>query len=367
MNTNHDDLRGRSGISEFREQVRAFIADAQASGVVCNEYGTILPPGLIDPARRWQQHIAAHNFAAIDWSPEHHGQGLSAEHSAVWYTECALAGVAPYANFQGYILTAGALRAHGTTAQRDQHLPGIIDASTIWCQLFSEPDAGSDLSSLTTRAEPDGDRWRITGQKIWTSTAQVSDMGILLARTAPDVRGARGISFMLIDMHQPGVDIRPITQMTGDAEFCEVFLDGAVVEPDGLVGDLNTGWMVATSVLADERAAVGAASVRLRRRLNRIADDTSGLVARGRALETLMARTGVNPGLGPLMKLGITEFETALSRELLGRHGADAMLHTDDTDAFLYAPGMRVAGGSSEVQRDLVGERLLGLPRGPRA
>jgi len=353
-------------VNEFRATVVSMIDDAVRNEVACAEYGTILPPGLIDPARRWQQHIAAAGLAGIDWAPEHHGLGLSPDHSAVWYTECALAGVAPYANFQGYILTAGALRAHGTDAQRHRHLPGILDASTIWCQLFSEPDAGSDLSSLATRAEADGDRWRITGQKIWTSTAQVSDMGILLVRTAPDTRGARGISFMLIDMHQPGVEIRPIMQMTGDAEFCEVFLDGAVVEADGLVGDLNTGWTVATSVLADERAAVGAASVRLRRRLNRIADDTTGLVARGRALETLMARTGVNPGLGPLMKLGITEFETALSRELLARHGAEAMVHTDDTEAFLYAPGMRVAGGSSEVQRDLVGERLLGLPRAPR-
>ncbi len=351
----------------FRNAVKTFITDSISTGVACPEYGTILPPRMVDQATRWQAAIADAGFAGIDWHRDHHGQGLSADHSVMWYTECARSAVAPYANFQGYVLTAGALRAHGNNNQRNRFLPGIIDGSTIWCQLFSEPDAGSDLSSLATKAEADGDGWRITGQKIWTSTAQVSQRGILLARTDPEVRGARGISFMLIDMDQPGIEVRPITQMTGDDEFCEVFLDGAFVPGDGLVGSLNDGWRVATSVLADERAAVGAASVRLDRRVARIADDTTGLVDQGMALRHMLDRSGTNPLLGPLSKLALTEYETALSRELLARHGADALLHTDDTEAFLYAPGMRLAGGTSEVQRDLVGERLLGLPRAPRA
>ena len=354
------------GVTAFREQVVAFIADAVASGVACPEYGTILPPALIQRATRWQAAIAEAGFAGIDWTVGHHGRGLSEQHSIAWYTECARAGVAPYANFQGYVLTAGALRAFGTPAQCDQHLPGILDGSTVWCQLFSEPESGSDLSSLMTRAEPDGEGWRITGQKIWSSTAQVSDWGILLARTDSETRGARGISFLLIDMHQPGIDIRPITQMTGDDEFCEVFLDGAVVHADDVLGELGDGWRVATSVLADERAAVGAASVRLDRRLARVSDDRSGLVDSGLALRRLLDRTGTNPMLGPLSKLALTEFETRLSRALLERHGADGMVINDDTEAFLYAPGMRVAGGTSEVQRNLVGERLLGLPREPK-
>lgn len=353
-------------VDVFREEVRAFIAESVASGVACPEYGTILPPRLVDQATRWQHAIAEAGFAGIDWSSAHHGRGLSEAHSVAWYTECARAAVAPYANFQGYVLTAGALRSHGTDDQRAQYLPGILDGSTVWCQLFSEPDAGSDLSSLGTKAEADGDGWRITGQKIWTSTAQVSQMGILLARTDSTVKGARGISFMLIDMDQPGIDIRPIVNMTGDAEFCEVFLDGAYVHGEGLVGSLNDGWRVATSVLADERAAVGAASVRLDRRLLRVADDVSGLVDSGMALRQMLDRSGSNPVLGPLSKLAMTEFETALRRELLDRNGAEGMLVNDDTEAFLYAPGMRVAGGTSEVQRDLIGERLLGLPRAPR-
>ena len=168
-------------------------------------------------------------------------------------------GLLPMPISQGYVLTAGAVRAFGTQEQVDTHLPHIIDGSLIWCQLFSEPGSGSDLSSLRTKAEPDGDGWRITGQKIWTSTAQVSQWGILLARTDPGSRGARGISFMLIDMNQPEIDVRPIRQMTGDTEFCEVFLDGAYVASEGLLGDAHSGWQVATSVLADERAAVGAA------------------------------------------------------------------------------------------------------------
>jgi len=352
----------------FRDDVRTFIASAVAEGVACPEFGTILPPGMIEPAVRWQAAIAAAGFAGIDWAVDHGGRGLSVAHSAAWYTECARAGVAPYANFQGYVLTAGALRTVGSAGQTARHLPGILDGSTIWCQLFSETESGSDLSSLTTRAVADGDGWRVTGSKIWSSTAQLADWGILLARTDPDSRGARGISFLLIDMHQPGVEVRPIVQMTGDAEFCEVFLDDAVVHGDGLLGDVNDGWRVATAVLADERAAVGAASVRLQRRLDRVVgaggDD---LLATGLALQHLMARTGPNPLLGPLSKLALTEFESRLSRRLLDQHGAHAMLVGDDTEAFLYAPGMRLAGGTSEVQRNLVGERLLGLPREPKA
>ena len=173
-------------IDTFRAEVAAFIADSVATGVACPEYGTILPPAFIDPAVRRQAATAAAGSAGIDRAADHHGRGLSADHSVVWYTECARAGVAPYANFQGYVLTAGALRAFGTPDQTARHLPGIIDGSTIWCQLFSEPEAGSDLSSLTTRAMPDGDGWRITGSKDWSSTAQLADWGILLARTDPD-------------------------------------------------------------------------------------------------------------------------------------------------------------------------------------
>jgi len=356
-----------SSIDDFRSKVQQFLADAQAQGIACPEYGTILPPSLITSAKSWQQAIAQANFAGIDWSTKHHGQGLSEAHSVVWYEECARSGIAPYANFQGFVLTAGALRAFGTQDQVDEHLPHIINGSRIWCQLFSEPESGSDLSSLRTIAEPDGDGWRISGQKIWTSTAQVSQWGILLARTDQSTRGARGISFMLIDMAQDEIDIRPIKQMTGDDEFCEVFLDGARVEPDGLLGELHSGWQVATSVLADERAAVGAASIRLDRRLSRLRDGSPHeLLDHGFALRRLLDRSGTNPRLGPLSKLAMTEFETQLSRTLLSQNGAGAMVNNDDTEPFLYAPGMRIAGGSSEVQRDLVGERLLGLPRAPK-
>ena len=354
-------------LSDFRQRVQQFLRESNDAGIGCREYGTILPPALINDAKVWQHAIAEAGFAGIDWNASHHGQGLSEAHSVIWYEECAHAGLAPYANFQGFVLTAGAVRAFGTQEQVDTHLPHIIDGSIIWCQLFSEPGSGSDLSSLRTKAEPDGDGWRITGQKIWTSTAQVSQWGILLARTDPGSRGARGISFMLIDMNQPEIDVRPIRQMTGDTEFCEVFLDGAYVASEGLLGDAHSGWQVATSVLADERAAVGAASIRLDRRLDQLGDDLgTELRDRGFALRRLLDRSGTNPRLGPLSKLAMTEFETQLSRAVLDTHGADAMLTNEDTEPFLYAPGMRIAGGSSEVQRDLVGERLLGLPRSPK-
>ena len=371
-----------SSIDDFRFEVQKFLVESQATGVACVEYGTILPPALIDAAQRWQHAIAAAQFAGIDWAKKHHGQGLSEAHSVIWYEECARAGIAPYANFQGYVLTAGALRAFGTAEQVDTHLPGILDGSVVWCQLFSEPNSGSDLSSLMTRAEPDGEGWRISGQKIWTSTAQVSQWGILLARTDSGSRGARGISFMLIDMTQPEIDVRPIQQMTGDAEFCEVFFTDVEVPADAVLGAVNDGWRVAMEVLIDERGGAGGAGViSLGQRLDALIDGVTDrgqtldplarssvahLLGRGRALQSLMERSGGDARTANVAKLFNSDLgyaEAALGSALEGAHG---MLNGPVTDRLLYSPGMRIAGGSSEIQRNIIGERTLGLPREPQ-
>ena len=362
---------------ELRSEASRFIVASVADGSACPAFGAIMPPAMFERAREWQRACYDHGYAGIDWPAEYGGRGLSAEHALVWSEECARAGVAPYMNFQGIVLACGAIRKYGTPEQQERYLDATLRADIVWCQLFSEPGAGSDLVSLATRAEPTGDGWLVTGQKVWSSTAQLAQHAILLARSDPDERGHRGISFYLFDMASPGVDVRPLKQMTGDSEFCEVFLDEAPVPPDGLLGPLHGGWTVATSVLADERSEVGAAGIGLQRQLGELAglvgdgdgvvrDRVAALSASGGALVPLLGRSGGDPTLGPLTKLAMTEFTSDLTRLAIDASGAAGMVVGDDTEAFLYAPGMRVAGGTSEIQRNLIGERLLGLPREPR-
>jgi alkylation response protein AidB-like acyl-CoA dehydrogenase len=287
-------------------------------------------------------------------------------------------------NMVGLVLTAGAILQFGTDAQRREHLPVTARADRLWCQLFSEPGAGSDLASLTTSAELDGDldtgTFLVNGQKVWCSGGRSSDWGILLARTRTDGARHDGISFLVVPMDAPGIDIRPLRQMTGEAEFDEVFFTDVEVRAGNLIGPLHGGWGVAMSVLTNERGHIGTAVVGLERRLARIAaiaaehpldrierQRLSTLLGRGYALRALAARHGSGATTaGSLLKLGITElaFDAAMLRGDLG--GATSLLDGGDASGMLAAPGGRIAGGTSQVQRNILGERLLGLPREPR-
>ncbi len=366
-----------TSLDTFRESVNEFIDSSTQDGTACPSFGAIMPPALFERARTWQQLCFANGFAGIDWPTEYGGQGLSFEHAQVWSEECARRGVAAYMNFQGFVLAGGAILKFGTDEQKERYLRATLAAEILWCQLFSEPDSGSDLVSLGTRADATGDGWLVNGQKVWSSTAQLAQHAILLARTDIDEPGHRGISFFLFDMESPGVEVRPITQMTGDQEFCEVFLTDALLAPDDLLGPLHGGWTVATSVLADERASVGSAGIALRRNLEAMAvegavsndvfrDNLMALQTTGEALLQLFTRSAGDPLLGPLTKLANTEISSAMTQFAIDTQGPAGMLDNPATEPFLYAPGMRVAGGTSEIQRNLIGERLLGLPREPR-
>ncbi|MGY9082696.1 MAG: acyl-CoA dehydrogenase family protein [Acidimicrobiales bacterium] len=368
-------------IDEFRRRAADFISEAKTDGIACRAFGAIMPPAMYDEAKAWQQHMFASGFAGVSWPKEYGGQGYGPEFRLVWSEECARAEISPYMNFQGFVLAGGAILKYGTEEQKQKYLRATLAAEILWCQLFSEPGSGSDLVSLSTRAEDHGDEWQVSGQKVWSSTAQLADHGILLARTNPEEPGHSGISFFLFDMHGPGIDVRPLKQMTGDHEFCEVFLDDAPVAKADLLGPLHGGWGVATSVLGDERAEVGAAGIGLERATQRLIDtidDSTDPVHRDRimrtrvkagALRQLLDRSEGDPKLGPLVKLGNTEFSTERTRARLDGMGPAATVLADEQVAedFLYAPGMRVAGGTSEIQRNLIGERLLGLPREPKA
>ena len=255
-----------------------------------------------------------------------------------------------------------------------------LAAEQVWCQLFSEPGAGSDLGSLSTKAERDGDHFVVNGQKVWCSGGRYSGWGILMARTDPDAPKHEGISFFLLDMTLPGIEVRPLTQMTGEAEFDEVFFTDVEVPADELLGPLHGGWGVGMAVLTSERGHIGASIIGLERRLEQMAALGEGrqlglvdrrrvasLLAAGTAYKAMAQRQGpVASTAGSLMKLGITEmmFEVAMLRGDLA--GAEAMLAGGEATGMLAAPGGRIAGGTSQVQRNIIGERLLGLPREPK-
>jgi alkylation response protein AidB-like acyl-CoA dehydrogenase len=203
--------------------------------------------------RAWQAKLAAAGWVGIDWPEEYGGRGASAVEVALFNTEYARSGAAQLVNRVGINLAGPTLLAHGTPDQCRRWLPRILTAEEIWCQLFSEPGAGSDLSGLSTAAHAVDGGWRITGQKVWTSYAQFARWGMCLARSETGTAGARGLSLFVVDMGASGVDIRPLVQITGEAEFNEVFLDGVFVPDDQLVGPAGQGWAVASTTLAHER------------------------------------------------------------------------------------------------------------------
>jgi alkylation response protein AidB-like acyl-CoA dehydrogenase len=369
-------------IEEFGERAREWLAAHVAEAPP--DYGAICPPDLVDHGVAWHRAVHEAGFAAIHWPVEHGGRGLTPEHHGVWLLEAARAGVPAVFNMVGLVLTAGAILQFGTDAQRAEHLPATARADRLWCQLFSEPGAGSDLGSLTTRAElhgdPDTGTFVVNGQKVWCSGGRYSDWGILLARTRTDGPKHEGISFLLVRMDSPGIEVRPLRQMTGEAEFDEVFFTDVEVPASNLVGPLHGGWGVAMSVLTNERGHIGTAVIGLERRLAGIASlgderpldavdrqRLAELLARGHAYRALAARQGAGAtAAGSLLKLGITEmvFDAAMLRGDLG--GVGSLLAGADASGMLAAPGGRIAGGTSQVQRNIIGERLLGLPREPK-
>ena len=365
-------------MEEFRAEAHTWLAAHR--GRAPRDYGAITPPDLVDEAVAWQRLLFAEGWAGIHWPVEHGGRGLTPAHTAAWIQECALAAVPPFINMVGIVLAGGAVMAFGTPEQQAQHLRATLAAEHVWCQLFSEPVAGSDLAGLITRAERDGDEWVVNGQKVWCSGGRYSNWGILMARTDTGVPKHQGISFFLCDMSLPGIETRPLKQMTGEAEFDEVFFTDARLPADALIGPVHGGWNVGMAVLTNERGHIGASVIGLERRLESMArmaegrslseverQQLAGLLGRGRAFAAMGKRQGpVASTAASLMKLGITEmmFEASMLRGTLS--GASAMLEGPDATGMLAAPGGRIAGGTSQVQRGIIGERLLGLPREPK-
>ena len=364
-------------VDEFGAQAKQWLADNKH--LAPRDYGAICPPDMVQAGLSWQRHLFAHGKAGIHWPVEVGGQGLTAAHQGQWLYECALAGVPGVFNMVGLVLAGGSIQKFGTPEQQSMHLNATLRADHVWCQLFSEPGAGSDLGSLSTKAERDGDRFIINGQKVWCSGGRYSNWGILMARTNQDAPKHEGISFFLLDMSLPGIDIRPLKQMTGESEFDEVFFTDVEMPVEALLGPLHGGWGVGMAVLTSERGHIGTSVISLERRLDSISRLAEGrqlsatekqklakLLSQGMAYKAMAQRQGpVASTAASLMKLGITEmmFETSMLRADIS--GMDSLLDGPDAFGVLSAPGGRIAGGTSQVQRNIIGERLLGLPREP--
>jgi alkylation response protein AidB-like acyl-CoA dehydrogenase len=364
-------------LEDFRSAARAWLTENRRYAP--RDYGAIMPQELRDEGVAWQKRLRAAGWAGIHWPVEFGGRGLTSQHQGIWIEECAQAEVPAFINMVGFVLAGQGIQRFGTPEQKAEHLEPILTAERVWGQLFSEPEAGSDLASLRTAAVRDGEEYVVNGQKVWCSAGRICDWGILLARTDPRAPKHKGISFFLLDMHSEGVETRPLRQMTGEAEFDEVFLTDVRVPARNLLGPENEGWGVTMATLTNERGSIGAAQIAMQRRLDAMIamggdldaiarDQLTSLLARGQALLATGRRQGPDASVASsLGKLGTTElvFDHALLRTNLA--GAAGMLWGAEARALTGAPGGRIAGGTSQIQRNIIGERILGLPKEPGA
>jgi len=338
----------------------------------------------IEWGREWQRKLADARWVGIAWPTEYGGRAASPLEAALVNVTYARSRAPQPVNRVGLNLAAPTLLAYGTDAQKQRWLPPLLRADEIWCQLFSEPDAGSDLASLRTRAEKVDGGWRLTGQKVWTSYAQFAKWGICLARTNAEAPKHKGISYLVVDLTSPGITIRPLVQITGEAEFNEVFLDEVFVPDDCLVGTVDEGWRVANTTLAHERGTTFPLKeqvvheVHFARMVERAVADgrlddivdadevaSSYVELRLLALSNLRMLSRLSQGHEPGPESSVVKLQWSH----LTQHLSDLALRLAPDDAavarqFLWSKAASIAGGTSEVQKTIIGERILGLPRG---
>ena len=370
-------------VETFRAEVRAWLASH-------------LPTDL-DP-RAWNRLLAEHGWTCVGWPVEHGGRGLSLAEQVVFHEEYARSGAPTRVNHLGEELLGPTLIAFGTPEQQRRFLPPIRAVDELWCQGYSEPGAGSDLANVQTRARREGDEWVVDGQKVWTSLAHEADWIFVLARTEPGSQRHHGLSFLLVPLDQPGIEVRPIVQLTGESEFNEVFFTGARTAADLVVGEPGQGWAVAMGLLGFERGVstlgqqVGFAreldGVVARARANGSLDDPvlrdrlAGLkveldVMHSNALRGLAAAeagsgSDAGGGAASIAKLVWAGWHRRLGEAAMEVAGRDGLVVGDGyaLDAwqrlFLFSRADTIYGGTDEVQRTILAERVLGLPREPK-
>jgi alkylation response protein AidB-like acyl-CoA dehydrogenase len=378
----------------FREEVRTWLDRNLPSEWSNGGVGGYREDADEDMQRQWQRRLHEGGWLKLSWPRDAGGRAATPIMQAIYHEEMAKAGAPAILGRLGVSLLAPTLLVHGSPWQKEQYVEKILSGELVFCQGFSEPDAGSDLAGLRTRAERRDGHWVLDGQKTWSSGAHYSDKSFLLARTDPDVDAHKGISFFLVDMHQPGVEVRPIKQMTGGGEFCEIFLSGAVVEDTDLVGEPGAGWKIAMTVFGFERGGLAQAA-RFERAVVELAtlardrgvgaDVTVRQKLAQAQIEAHVFRliglrnlTSAQQGRAPGAEASMTKLywsemdkriqETAVDVQgLYGALAADSPFAVEDGRwqlGWMWAQAETIYAGSSEIQRNIIAERVLGLPRG---
>ena len=386
--------------AEFRSRVHEwFVAHAPAKGSA-EDFSSVHIVSAATPeeyrareshavavTRNWQRTLFDAGLAARSWPVEYGGQGTPRWQDEIVADEQARFGVSTKLFAVGLEMLPPVLFAHGSHQQRSRHLPRVVRGEEIWCQLLSEPDAGSDLASVRTTARRTGEGWLVNGQKVWTSGAGGADFALLIARTDPQQPGSAGLSCLALDMSAPGVQVRPLRQMSGGYHFNEVFLTDVALPADAVIGEPGDGWTILRTMLTSERAAIGGGTsarsarqlVELVRRQGLAGDPVTrqavvSAIIRERILDLVVARVAAGAGVpagGPVSKLLYSEHARLTAEAATTLLGPAGTVLADPAsapwlDRLLFAPGLRLGGGTDEIQRNAIAERGLGLPREPR-
>jgi alkylation response protein AidB-like acyl-CoA dehydrogenase len=366
---------------EFRDELRAWLEEnhpgEEPSG---DESG-------FEFRKKWQLKLHEAGYAGLSWPKEYGGRGATLIEQAIFGEETARAKAPAPANVLGLVMGGPVVIAHGTDEQKERYLEKILSGEEIWCQGFSEPDAGSDLAALKTRAVKSNGEWVVTGQKVWTTLAHQAKWCMLVARTDQDAPKHQGLTYFLMDMEQDAVQVRPLRQITGEAEFNELFIEEARIPDENVVGGVGNGWTVAITTLMHERAGLGAASAisvrialgqlmelarergldedpRIRQRIAQLYMETEALrLTAWRGLTQIM-KTGIPGPEGSLPKWQWSDTNqklTELAVEIQGEDGVDR--ESDWTYRFLRSRANSIEGGTTEILRNIIAERVLGLPK----
>jgi alkylation response protein AidB-like acyl-CoA dehydrogenase len=387
----------------FRERVRSWLEQSIPRDWVRRATGSseVPRPEAYQLLREWQRRLYDAGFIGLTWPKEYGGQGLTFVEEMILHQEMAFLKAPPILNVLGVGMAGPTIVAYGTEEQKRRYPARILSAEEIWCQGYSEPNAGSDLASLQTRAVRDGDHWIINGQKVWTSLAHIADWMMLLARTDPDAPKHKGITYFLLDMKLPGVTVKPLRQITGDAEFNEVFFDNVRVHESQVLGGVNNGWPVGLTTLMYERLALGfGLQLRLRIALDGLVDmarhvekggrpttkdailrqkiaqlwiETESLKYTGARAVTKLLRgelPGPEASAGKMVWVDVHQRLQELAMDIQGPYaqlvaGSDRAIENGVWQySFLRSRANSIEGGTTEIQKNIIGERVLGLPKG---
>ena len=386
------DLNDTPEQAAYRQQVRSWLEEHKAEAPVLEGPDALAEDEVIPARRAWQRKLAEGGLAGATWPKEYGGQGLGPIEQVIISQEIARAGVPGILDVIGVGMLGPTIIAHGTEEQKSRYLGPMLHGDEVWCQLFSEPAAGSDLAGIQTRAKKDDGGWRLTGQKVWTTNAQFAAYGLILARTDADVPKHKGLTMFILPMDAEGVTVRGLRQISGEAEFNEVFLDDVRLDDDMVVGQVGNGWGTALTTLMFERVTIGFGSEGMGYRPQRFADAIASDPTASRdgevrqrlghiATELLAVRftsyrmlSALQQGQIPGPEAGLSKITTVNAGIAACELVADALgpdaLREDVENPFAYhtsfLPGLKSAGGTEEILRNTIGERVLGLPPEPR-